>query len=108
MQVTTELQRQEFKDALDDMENWLYEDEANSAPADKMYEKMLELQKMGDPIKGRVSELERRPARVAAAKELSNIIDTSMATWPETKPWLNATKVADLKERVRFCCAQAF
>lgn len=101
VQVTTEFQRQEFRDALNEMEDWLYEDEASSATSDMLYSKMLELQKMGDPIKGRVSELERRPARVLAALELTEIVSKATNSWPETKPWLNSTLIEDLKVKVR-------
>ena len=100
MQVTTDFQRQEFKDALDAMEDWLYEDEASTATVETLYDKMLELQKMGDPIKGRVSELERRPERLQAAKQLTDMVAMAVNSWPETKPWLNVTHVADLKQRV--------
>lgn len=102
LQVTTEMQRQDFREALDAMEDWLYEDEANAATADALYGKMLELQKMGDPIKARVSELERRPDRVKAAVDFTDLISMAINSWPESKPWLNSTHVEDLKQRVYF------
>lgn len=105
-QVTTEFQRQEFRDKLHAMEDWLYEDEAGTVAADVMYAKMLELQQMGDPIKGRVHELERRPLRVQAAVELTDLIAKATNSWPETKPWLNETHVAALKLSVRSCLPQ--
>lgn len=99
--MTTEFQRQEFREALNAMEDWLYEDEASTATADTMYAKMLELQQMGDPIKGRVDELERRPTRVQAAVELTDLVAMATNSWPENKPWLNETHVEDLKQKVR-------
>ena len=102
VQVTTAFQRQEFKEALDLMEVWLYEDAGAAATAEVMYEKMLQLQKLGDPIKGRVSELERRPERLKAAKELTDLVAMATNSWPESKPWLNATQVADLKHKVSY------
>jgi DNA repair ATPase RecN len=102
LQVTTDMQRQEFREALNKKEEWLYEDEANSASSELLYFHIMELQKMGDPIRGRVRELERRPARVQAATELTDLISKATNSWPETKPWLNSTLVEELKQLVRF------
>jgi hypothetical protein len=97
LQVTTEEQRSNFIEALDAMEDWLYEDEADEATADTFIKKMDELQLIGDPIKDRVYELQRRPDRVQAAKELTDLVAKAANSWPESKPWLNSTLIDGLR-----------
>jgi hypothetical protein len=105
-QVTTDEQREEFRRALLDMEDWLYMGaEADGADASVFTAKLEQLEKLGSPIKVRVYEMVRRGERVAGAIELAEIVAKATNSWPETKPWLNATQVEELRDEVgQFLC----
>ena len=98
--VTTEEQRSEFKDELMDKEDWLYMDGADSA-TDVFLKTHAELKKKGDAIEFRAAEQTRRPAMVEKARAFIAKAKPEIESWPEKKPWLNETHVADLAEEVK-------
>jgi hypothetical protein len=101
LQVTTEEQRDAFRAKLNKAEDWLYTDpEAETAKAATFQAKLAELIKVGDPIKVRVYESSRRQERIAGAKLLVDLVEKSANSWPEAKPWLNATHIQQLADMV--------
>ena len=101
VQVTTEDMRDSFKEMLMDAEDWLYMDPtADKAEAEIFQAKLAVLKAVGDPIQGRVFEMQRRPERMQKALELTEVVAMATNSWPEMRPWLNATRVEMLREKV--------
>ena len=98
--VTTEEQRSEFKDELMDKEDWLYMDGADST-TEVFLKTHAELKKKGDAIEFRAAEQTRRPAMVEKARAFIAKAKPEIESWPEKKPWLNETHVADLAEEIK-------
>jgi len=98
--VTTEEQRSEFKDELMDKEDWLYMDGSDST-TEVFLKTHAELKKKGDAIEFRAAEQTRRPAMVEKARAFIAKAKPEIESWPEKKPWLNETHVADLAEEVK-------
>jgi hypothetical protein len=99
--VTTEEQRDGFRGQLTKAEDWLYMDpEAEAAKASTFKARLADLKKVGDPIKLRVYESSRRPERIAGAKLLVDLVEKSVNSWPEAKPWLNTTHIKQLADMV--------
>jgi hypoxia up-regulated 1 len=100
--VSTEEQRDTFRAQLTSGEDWLYMDpEAEAGTAATFKAKLKELMATGDPIKMRAYESSRRAERVEGAKLLVDLVRQAEATWPKSKPWLNATHVQKLVSLVR-------
>ncbi|CAL8469535.1 g9076 [Coccomyxa elongata] len=98
-QVTTEKQREAFRKALMEVEDWLYTDgEAEKAPVFR--KKLGELRAMGDPMAFRAAEAEARPGAVAAAQGLLDLWRKAANLWPQQRPWMNATDIQGLVDEV--------
>lgn len=97
--VTTEEEREAFKDELMDKEDWLYMDGADSTT--EVFKKTHEaLKAKGDAMEFRAKELTRRPAQIEKARTFIGKARPEIESWPEKKPWLNETHVADLLEEL--------
>jgi len=97
--VTTEEEREAFKDELMDKEDWLYMDGADSTT--EVFKKTHEaLKAKGDAMEFRAKELTRRPAQIEKARTFIGKARPEIESWPEKKPWLNETHVANLLEEV--------
>ena len=75
-------------------------DGADSA-TDVFLKTHAELKKKGDAIEFRAAEQTRRPAMVEKARAFIAKAKPEIESWPEKKPWLNETHVADLAEEVK-------
>lgn len=97
--VTTEEEREAFKDELMDKEDWLYMDGADSTT--EVFKKTHEaLKAKGDAMEFRAKELTRRPAQIEKARTFIGKARPEIESWSEKKPWLNETHVADLLEEL--------
>lgn len=100
-QVTKEEAREAFRSQLTEIEDWLYMDpEAESASAAMLLAKLATLTAVGDPIKTRVYEMQRRPERVEGARSVINMVALSTNSWPETRPWLDPAQISELRQLV--------
>jgi hypoxia up-regulated 1 len=100
--VTTEDARDTFRSQLTDMEDWLYMDpEAETAGADILRAKLKTLTAVGDPIKMRAYELQRRPERVDGAQSIIVMVEMSTNSWPDTRQWLDVAQIQELRQLVR-------
>jgi hypoxia up-regulated 1 len=85
------------------MEDWLYTDEAETAGVDILRTKLQTLTAVGDPVKMRVYELQRRPERIAGARALVGMVEKVANSWPDARPWLNATHIEELRQKACAC-----
>uniref|UniRef100_A0A383VU00 Uncharacterized protein n=1 Tax=Tetradesmus obliquus TaxID=3088 RepID=A0A383VU00_TETOB len=118
-QVTTEEARVKFIEQLTEAEDWLYGDgEAEAADAfttrlaglkavgepiarraaelelrpqaaGAFSSRLAGLKAVGEPIARRAAELELRPQVLSAVKEQSEAAEKLIASWADTKPWIN-------------------
>ncbi|EIE21504.1 HSP70-domain-containing protein [Coccomyxa subellipsoidea C-169] len=94
-QVTTEKQREAFRKALMEVEDWLYTDgEAEKAPVFR--KKLGDLRASGDPMAFRAAEAEARPGAVAAAQGMLDMWRKAANLWRSQRPWMNATDIQAL------------
>lgn len=93
--VTTADQRSSMLSALEEVEDWLYGKEGDTAAASEYRSKLRDLRKEGDAARSRAREMKARPKAVKLAREVIDLARKSANTWAEIKPWLNATEVAD-------------
>eukprot|EP00793_Prasinoderma_coloniale_P006833 PRCOL_00001664-RA len=97
--VSSEEEREVFIEALTDAEDWLYMDGADE-PSTAFVDKLAELKKTGDAIFERLNEMQARPAALKAVNKWITKSKESLTQWPESKPYINATKIANLLEDV--------
>ena len=98
--VTTEEQREALKEELMEKEDWLYMDGAHASAAE--YKKTHDdLKTKGDAIEFRAKEQIRRPEMITKARAFVAKATPEIESWPEKKPWLNETHVADLLVEVK-------
>lgn len=101
-QVTTEEQRDGFRTQLNEAEDWLYMDpEAEKGTAETFQAKLAALRGVGDPVQGRMREAAERDDRVGDAKLLVDLVKKAVNSWPDAKPWMNATFIEALAQKVR-------
>lgn len=101
--MSTEEQRADLVAKLTDAEDWLYmDDEADEAEASVYTAKLDSLRALGDAIKVRAKEAERRDERMGKAMRLVDVVDMATNSWPDTKAWLDADEVSKLVASVRF------
>ncbi|WIA17622.1 hypothetical protein OEZ85_014432 [Tetradesmus obliquus] len=87
-QVTTEEARVKFIEQLTEAEDWLYGD-GEAEAADAFTTRLAGLKAVGEPIARRAAELELRPQVLSAVKEQSEAAEKLIASWADTKPWIN-------------------
>ncbi|WIA37837.1 hypothetical protein OEZ86_014693 [Tetradesmus obliquus] len=87
-QVTTEEARVMFIEQLTEAEDWLYGD-GEAEAADAFSTRLAGLKAVGEPIARRAAELELRPQVLSAVKEQSEAAEKLIASWADTKPWIN-------------------
>ena len=95
-EVTTEEQREKYKEALMDGEDWLYGD-GDNAPLQEYKTKQKELSDEGEAIKFRASELEKRPTAWKMAKARLDEAKAKLGTWNMDRPWLTDAQKTDMK-----------
>jgi len=93
--VTAPAQRSAFLTQLESVEEWVYGDGAD-ADAMAFTQRLQALRRMGDPMELRAQETLARPAAAAAARELVKEALASVASWPTSKPQVNATELKAL------------
>jgi len=98
--VTTEEEREALKEELTDKEDWLYMDGADST-TEVFKQTHDDLKSKGDAIEFRAKEMTRRPAMIAKARAFIEKAKPEVESWPEKKPWLNETHVANLLEEIK-------
>ncbi|MCO5583506.1 hypothetical protein L7F22_037417 [Adiantum nelumboides] len=91
--VTTEEQREHFRDELNAAADWLYEEEA-TAPEYK--ERLDALKAVGDSMFLRLAELESRPAAVEFALTYVGDLKETLDGWSKSKPWISESKKNEL------------
>ncbi|CAE7941976.1 HSP70-17, partial [Symbiodinium sp. KB8] len=85
--VSTEEQREAISTALEETEDWLY-DEGDNTSLDKYLSKDAELKALVQPVLERVKEAAERPAAIKSARKFIVSTEASLADWNETRPWL--------------------
>ena len=93
--VFTPAQRSAFLTQLESVEEWVYGDGAD-ADAMAFTQRLQALRRMGDPMELRAQETLARPAAAAAARELAKEALAAVASWPTSKPQVNATELEAL------------
>eukprot|EP00250_Pteridium_aquilinum_P012505 c20765_g2_i1 orf=168-2876(-) len=93
--VTTEEQRDRFREELTAAEDWLYEEETTASE----YKKKLDsLKAVGDSMFLRLTELVSRPAAVDFALTYIGDIKETVDGWTKSKPWISENKKDELLE----------
>lgn len=93
--VTTEEQRDRFRDELNAAADWLYEEEASASE----YKKRLDaLKAVGDSMVLRLAELESRPAAIDFALTYIGDLKETLDGWSKSKPWISESKKNELLE----------
>lgn len=91
--VTTEEQRNYFREELNTAEDWLYEEETTAAE----YKKRLDsLKAIGDSMFLRLTELVSRPAAVEFALTYIGDLKETLDGWTKSKPWISESKKKEL------------
>ena len=86
--VSTEEQREAISTALEETEDWLY-DEGDNTSLDKYLSKDAELKALVQPVLERVKEAAERPAAIKSARKFIVSTEASLADWNETRPWVS-------------------
>ena len=73
---------------------------ADDMDLDEFTRRLKELKKTGDAMLLRASELEARPAAVAAARSYLEVVMKAVNTWTETKPWITEGDRKELSDKV--------
>jgi len=81
-------------------EDWLFE-EGFDADLATCRLKMVEVKAHSTDVRTRHAELERRPLAVEAARTKVANLYKAVASWNETKPWLNSTDTAALVNKTQ-------
>jgi len=98
--VSTETERDDLREQLGAMEDWIYEEGvAEEAATYKL--KLKELEKACAPLYLRASEFEARPKVVSKAREAVNWTLTMLETWAAERPEITA----DERDTVSGLCA---
>lgn len=93
--VTTEEQRNHFREELNAVEDWLYEEETTAVE----YKKRLDsLKAIGDSMFLRLTELVSRPAAVDFALTYLGDLKETLDGWTKSKPWISESKKKELLE----------
>jgi len=93
--VSTEEQREEVSTKSRELEDWLYE--ADAEPASVFAEKRLEFEGLWAAIVSRAEEAEKRPKAVSNFKAACALAKSNATeAWPESKPWLLPEDLEDL------------
>jgi len=98
-EVTTEDERQEILDALEEAEDWLYEVDMQT-PIDTIKDRRNTLTTRTEAIKIRVSELKARPAAIAALRAVLDAVTTQVGRWPDKKKQVTEEEIASLMHKV--------
>ena len=68
---------------------------------------LRKLREVGDAIFARAEEAAARPAAVKLASDFLELTRKALNSWPEVKPWLNASDIAALAAKVQARVAAA-
>ncbi|CAM6106158.1 unnamed protein product [Calypogeia fissa] len=98
--VSTEKQRDALREELSEGEDWLYMDGEN-ASAEEFQKKLAALQKSGEEIFSRLTELEARPVAVQAARTYLASVDETLVGWEKSKPWIPKESIDKLKGEMK-------
>lgn len=97
--VTTEEQRDSFRQELTAAEDWLYTD-GEEATAAEFRERLEALKNIGEPIFFRLTELQSRPAAVELALKYLDTINDTLEEWEKKKPWISDISKNELLDAV--------
>jgi hypothetical protein len=99
--VTTSEQREGIMETLMELEDWLYEEEAERAAATVLDGKRDSIKARVEAIAERAAEVEARPAAVAHARERIANMTRAVEQWNnETKPQLSSVEVELMKSTI--------
>jgi hypoxia up-regulated 1 len=97
--VSTQEQRDALLSQLAEVEDWLYGD-GEAVQAAEYRSQLATLRGVGDRLFERVAEAEARPRAVQLASGFVELARKAANSWPDLKPWLNASDVAALAAKV--------
>ncbi|KAI3435832.1 hypothetical protein D9Q98_001890 [Chlorella vulgaris] len=97
--VSTEEQRAAFLEQLAVVEDWLY-GEGEEAEAAEYRARLRTLREVGDRVFERAAEAAARPQVLKLADGFVELVRKAANSWPDMKPWLNASDVAALVAKV--------
>jgi len=85
--VSTQEQRNSFKDKLDEAQEWLYMD-GEDASAAEFQEHLDSLKTIGGEIFFRLKELSSRPVAVIYVRKYLDGLHKTLDEWEKNKPWI--------------------
>lgn len=85
--VSTQEQRNSFKDKLDEAQEWLYMD-GEDASAAEFQEHLDSLKTIGGEIFFRLKELSARPVAVIYVRKYLDGLHKTLDEWEKNKPWI--------------------
>lgn len=97
--MSTQEQRDALLSQLAEVEDWLYGD-GEAVQAAEYRSQLATLRGVGDRLFERVAEAEARPRAVQLASGFVELARKAANSWPDLKPWLNASDVAALAAKV--------
>jgi len=89
-----------FED-LEEVEDWLYEEEGENAEISVYKAKKSELSKRINKIFNRIGEMVQLPLTVKAARELIVAVETQISNWTVERPWVSEEEIGLLETQVR-------
>ncbi|EFN50467.1 hypothetical protein CHLNCDRAFT_142658, partial [Chlorella variabilis] len=97
--VSTEAQREAFLAQLAEVEDWLYGD-GEAVGAEEYRAQLRKLRLVGDRLFERAAEAAARPRVLRLAGDFVDLARKAANSWPDIKPWLNASDIAALVAKV--------
>jgi hypothetical protein len=69
-------------------------------PSDCHRDRLNALKVTGDPITFRTAEASHREAVQEKATKFAELVSMALSTWPDDRPWINATDIAAFSTQV--------
>jgi len=93
LKVSSQEQRQAVTEALTQMEEWLWEDEASTANASVFYEKLRDLEQVVLPIRARAAELEARAGLPETIEKLKAWANSTLTYVKVNMTWVDSKEI---------------
>ena len=87
--VTTEAERQQLLDAIQQHQDWLFGSESDHVPVSEISKRLADLKRLTENVETRADQFNKRTSAFGQLQKTLEVVRQAVnVEWPEQKPWL--------------------